>query len=573
MLQEPQPSLVVLGVGAHPLKSRLCLWGTFRLFAPDGQRVEIPSRKGMALLAMLGTGPGGERTRVWLQDRLWGSRPRAQAQQNLRRELSLLRAALPDAMAGLVSADRDRVRLNLGLAEMDEADLAHGAVFLDGFDIAGEDGFEDWLRSERLRMRPTRPAHPVDAPSLPETVVNLSQPPAGFGGRPALAILPFANDTADPEWDVWAEGMTEDLIERMSRLRWLPVIAPATAAALGHRNLDALSVGTLVGAAYVMRGRLVQRNGPKVLNLSLLDGQTGQILWSERITLAEGVTQSALEEVAHQLVATLEGRIDAEEQVRVISRAVDELTINERVWRARWHLNRLTREDAALARTILDRALVERPHSADVLIQAAFAKAWEIWSGRMAAEAIQEMRALAQRAVAADAYDARGYMLAGMAEMWLRRHGQAEALFLEALQINPSLARAYAQLGSNYYLSGRPELALEPLHQSLRLSPLDHDAFYILGEIAVSHCMMEHWADAVRHADLSIARRPAYVYAHAIKVNALVRSDRAAAARKALAALYGAKPGFLSGDLDWLPFREPLWNSFLKEGIALAEGG
>ena len=567
MLQELEPNIAAHGVGAHQLKSKLCLWGTFRLFEPDGARVDIPSRKGMALLAMLGTAPGGERTRVWLQDRLWGSRQRAQAQQSLRRELSLLRSAMPASLDGLIIADRDRVRLNLPCVDIDQIDRELGAVFLEGFDIAGEDGFEAWWRSERLRTPPVAPA----APALPETVVNLSQPPSGFGGRPALAILPFVNATPEADWDVWAEGMTEDLIERMSRLRWLPVIGAETSAELGHRNLDALSIGTLVGAAYVLRGRLVRRTGPTALQLSLMDGQTGQMLWSERIVLADGVTHAALEDIAFQLVATLESRIDAEEQVRVISRNVDDLNINELVWRARWHLNRLHREDAIIARTLLDRALAEQPRSADVLIQAAFAKAWEIWSGRMAPESIQEMRALAQRAVAADGYDSRGYMLAGMAEMWLRNHGPAETLFMEALQLNPSLARAHAQLGSNYYLSGRPELAMEPLHQSLRLSPLDYHAFYVLGEIAVSHCMMEHWADAVRHADLSITRRPAYFYAHAIKVNALARSGKGEAARKALAALYAAKPSFLPGDLDWLPFRETRWNEFLKEGIALAE--
>ena len=277
------------------------------------------------------------------------------------------------------------------------------------------------------------------------------------------------------------------------------------------------------------------------------------------------------ENVAHDLVATLEARIDSEVQARVLNRHVDELDFNEMVWRARWHLNRLTKRDAQIADELLARVLEEQPHSADALIQASFSKAWNIWSGRRNDGEIRELRSLAQRAIAADSYDGRGYMLAGMAEMWLRQHRPAETLFLQALEINPSLARAHAQLGSNYYLSGRPELALEPLRQALRLSPLDNQVFYVLGEMAVSHCMMGHYDDAVRHAELAIARRPAYFYAHVVKINGLARNGKVAAAQRALAQLYKVKPGFLAGDVDWLPFKDQSWNAFLKEGVELAQ--
>ena len=552
---------------------KLCLWGTFRLFGPDGTRVEIPSRKGKALLAMLGTAPDGERTRGWLQDRLWGSRQRVQAQQSLRRELASLRACLPNEAAALITSDRDRVRLDLTSMDIDSADRESGAAFLEGFDIPGEEGFEDWLREQRqIAEKASEAAGPLAA-ALPRTVVDVAAPAPGFGGRPAIAVLPFVNASDIAEGDFWAEGMTEDLIERLSRLRWLPVIAPATVAELSNRDLNASAIGGLVGAAYVLRGRLARRAGVLALHMTLLDGLNGQMLWSERIGLPDGVTQAVLEEQAHQLVATLEARIDTEEQARVINRRVEELNYNEVLWRARWHLNRLTRDDARIARELLAQALEMQPNSADVLIQCAFAKAWDIWSSRWDVAEIQQFRTLALRAVAADGYDGRGYMLAGMAEMWLRNFSAAAGHYEEALRLNPSLARAYAQLGSNYYLSGQPELAFEPLRMALRLSPLDNQAFYVLGEFAIAHTMLGQYQDAVRHADLSIARRPAYFFAHVIKTNALVRDGKMAAAKRALKALYQAKPGFQPTDVDWIPFGDARWPAFLKEGLVLAESG
>ena len=526
----------------------------------------------MALLAMLATAPDGERTRSWLQDRLWGTRQKAQAQQSLRRELTSLRASLQMGGISLISADRDRVKLDLSSVQLDDIARNAGEIFLEGFDLPDEEGFEDWLREQRQRVRAPHVLSRHLAPALPRSVVDLHDPTPGFGGKPAIAVLPFQSAEGFPAGDIWAEGMTDDLVERLSRLRWLPVIAPSSMVELRNLNFDAPTIGNLVGASYILRGRLVLRAGALSLQLNLLDTGRGQLLWSERFAMPDGITPHVFEDILEQLVALLEARIDSEQQLRVLDRGVDELNFDECVWRARWHLNRLSRKDAAIAQALLATALEQRPNSADVLIQAAFAKAWDVWSGRRDDEEISQLRLLALRAVAADGYDGRGHMLAGMAEMWMRNHEAAHEHFGEALRLNPSLARAHAQLGSNHYLAGRPEAAFKPLRTALRLSPLDSQVFYVLGEIAIAHCMLGDYGEAIRHANLAIARRPAYFYAHVCKINALARSDRQEAAARALAVLYRARPGFQPADIDWLPFRDASWNQYLKQGIALAEG-
>ncbi len=558
------------------MKVRLCLWGTFRLFAKDGARVDVSSKKGMALMALLATAPDGERTRSWLQDRLWGSRQRPQAQQSLRREFASLKAVLPDEIAALFSADRERVRLDPSKIDVDTKGRDKGATFLEGFDMPGEDGFEEWLRNQRqLTIWQSPAAQEELASPLPRSIIDLSAPASAkyFGGKPAIAVVPFVNITGSADGEIWAEGMTEDLVERLSRLRWLPVIAPSTMVELSGRDLDASAIGAMVGAAYLLRGRLVQRADGLALQLNLLDGNNGQLLWSERIALPDGVNQKAMAELANELVGILDLRIDSEEQTRVINRHVDELNFNEILWRARWHLNRLTRADAAIARELLANLLETQPNSAEVLIQCAFSKAWDIWSGRFEESEVVQFRALALRTMAADSFDGRGYMLAGMSEMWLGNHALANCHYQEALRLNPSLARAHAQLGSNNYLAGDPESAFDPLRNALRLSPLDNHVFYVLGEFAVANCMLGEYAEAVRYADLAIARRPAYFFAHVSKINGLIRSNQRAAAQKALQALHKARPSFLPSDLDWLPFAERRWNEFLKEGVAQAEAG
>ena len=137
------------------IKLRLQLNGYPVLFDGAGKRVNIRSRKSIALLALLATSELGERSRAWLQQKLWGGREPSQAQASLRRELSNLRKVLATPKDWLQS-DHMSVRINLDLVDVDIHRPVRGAhgEFLEGIDIPGADDFEDWLREMRNRFKP-----------------------------------------------------------------------------------------------------------------------------------------------------------------------------------------------------------------------------------------------------------------------------------------------------------------------------------------------------------------------------------------------------------------------------------
>src|SRR4051794_23741009 len=97
----------------------LGLLGPFRLLTPAGERIEVPSKKGVAVVAMLAMTKDGERTRGWLQDKLWSKRQHAEARGSLRRELSNLRKRLNQGAEPLLICEHDRVRLRLDLIDVD----------------------------------------------------------------------------------------------------------------------------------------------------------------------------------------------------------------------------------------------------------------------------------------------------------------------------------------------------------------------------------------------------------------------------------------------------------------------
>lgn len=554
---------------------RLNLLGAFRMASPDGARLEITSRKGMALLALLATAQDGERTRAWLQDKLWGSRQAEQAKASLRRELSNLRVLFKDD-PDLMRCGHDRVRLDLSRIEVDvrAGPVPEGDDFLEGLDIPGEDGFEDWLRGQRATLKSQADRALTADPTLrPPPMVDVTAPMPGFGGLPALAVLPFANLTGDGANDYLAEGMSEDLIDRLSRLRWLPVIARSSSFMVDPGSVDVRAVARDLGARYVLQGRLRRQDDLFRLSATLTEAETGKVLWSPRVTLPWRCSPQMLEELAADLVAVLDARIMHAEQSLARAKPLDDLSVHDLVWRARWHLNRFSKADSEQAGRLLDEALRLDPNSPEALIQATFQRGWSIWAERGGEARKLEMRRLAQSAILADPDDARAYMLAGVAESWLKNAGRAEAMLRQAVKLNPSLSMAHAELGSTLNLAGRPSLAIEPLRTALRLSPTDMQIFNTLAELATSYLMTQCWAEAVSHADEAIIRRPAYAYAHSVKITALAHSGDVTAALTAHRDLMSAKPSFKLEDLEWVPFVDRGWNGFLADGVRAAGEG
>jgi TolB-like protein len=569
-------------VAARSAPFTLSLLGPFRLQNPGGERIEIPSRKGIALTAMLAMAEEGERTRGWLQDKLWGQRQHLEGRGSLRRELSNLRKILNRQDTPLLAFERDRVRLRIDLIEVDArapAPVVRGE-FLEGLDIPGEDGFEEWLREQRRELAQRRERAPrgqdvsirpkAEGP-LPSHILDLSQEPPGFDGHPALAVLPFANVTNDQSHDYLAEGISEELIERLSRIRWLPVISRSSSFSLsGHE--DRASIGKTLGAKYLVEGRLHRSGDTYLLAATLSDSGSGHTVWSHRFPLNSAISGDALEQVASELVAHLEIRIDRAEQGRIRGKRQSEMSLTDLIWRGRWHLNRLTRADSEMAQKLFAEALAIDPDSPEALIQATFALGWAIWAQRESKDRVLEMRKLAQRAIQADPDDGRGYMLAGITEIWLMHPHSAQTLLEQAITLNPSLALAHAQLGCSFNLTGKPKEAIHHLRAALRLSSNDPNIFFALGELALSFDMLGQWDDAIEHADHSLARRPAYWYAHVIKIDAFVRSGRPAAGAAALKELLTVKPNFSAQYLDWTPFVDRMQPERFVESLAAVSG-
>lgn len=541
-------------------RSKLYLYGPFRLISPAGERIEIPSKKGSALLAMLALSPTGERTRGWLKDRLWSSRERLQAQNSLRRELSQLRTTLQAKGIFALKTHGDCIAVDLDQIEIVAPEAKQD--LLEGIDIPGEDVFEEWLREQRqASVPPSRESVLAAAPRTPLQHRTAS-----------IAILPFANLTGDRDKAYLADGIAEELADRVSRLRWLPVISPGQSFRPGGDE-SFLDAGRRLNAAYVLGGKLRLQEDDYWLSAQIIECATGQLLWSPRLRLAAPQASNAISPMVEELVGVLENRIDNAEKVRAQAVPEVDLSVNDLIWRGRWHQDRVSHEDTEIAGRYFAEAMRLAPQSALAVIEYTRHFGYEVWNKRLPDDSIREMRQLAQKAILLDYEDARGHMFAGMAEMWLRQTGRAEVLLQRAISLNPSLTIAHEQLGTLKILSGRPLEGIGPLEYAIRLSPTDYRLFLKHGELALAHLMLGNNDRAIEHAEVSLTLRPAYWHAHVTRINALARVGQLDEARAARTEMMAVRPHFTPEYINWVPFVDAKWHVFLKDGLALADSG
>jgi adenylate cyclase len=400
--------------------------------------------------------------------------------------------------------------------------------------------------------------------------IDLSKSVPGLEDRPAVAVLPFENAGPDFDQEFFSDGLTEDVINGLSRIRWLPVISRNSTFQYKHRFVDIKEVGLQLRARYVVSGSVHLSHQRLQVKVWVAEAERRRLIWSERFDREPGDLFAIREDIARGIVSVIEPEFSRAEQFRSCERPLEKLTEWELVRRGLWHMNRLTRADAAIARELLERALASNPNSVEALIHFSWWHFWNGWTRRGPTEEFVEMARLSRRAMQFDPLDARAVMLTGIAEFLQGETQRGRRLLMQAIQMNPSLALAHASVGSTYILSGDPELAIDPLQTALRLSPNDFYIFHTLGEVAIARYMMGDFGIAVSAAEESLEIRPGYIHAHVVRIGSLARAGNLSKAQGALQEFLRRRPAFTLSRLEWLPFADRYWVSYLAEGLKLA---
>jgi adenylate cyclase len=432
-------------------------------------------------------------------------------------------------------------------------------------DLAFEDLGEQALKNI---ARPVR-AYRIATGAVSATTAE--PPTLALPDKPSIAVLPFANMSGDPEQEYFADGMVEEIITALSRIRWLFVIARNSSFTYKGQAVDVKQVGRELGVRYVLEGSVRKAAGRVRITAQLIEAETGAHLWADRF---DGSLEDVFE-LQDKVVSSVAGVIEPTLRVAEVRRSRERKTKDPTAYdlylRALPYAFPPDRDRIGQVFDLLGRAIERDPHYGPALALAARCH-YEMdisgWTDKREDNRRQGIE-LARQAlrVAADDPEVLGY-----AAFTLGYFGEdidaAVALVDRALTLNPSFSTGWYWSGVLRNWLGRPDLALEHFANYLRLSPRDRLPFY-LSAIGISLFFNRKFEDATAKLVESVERLPPHVPTYRFLAASYAHMGRLDEARAIIVRLRAITPVVVP---NHMPHRNPEHRELLLSGLRLAMG-
>ena len=449
-------------------------------------------------------------------------------------------------------------------AVFDQAEGKVAAVF----DDLGEHEVKNIAKPVRTYRARARSEETADTADTAESVPV----PAPVPDKPSIAVLPFDNMSGDPEQEYFSDGISEDLITALSRIRHFNVIARNSTFFYKGTSPDIRQVSNELGARYIVEGS-VRKSGSRVrVSAQLIDGTTGNHVWAKRYDRDLEDIFTVQDELTLTLVGAIEPEMNKSERERAVMNRAENLDAWELYHRGMWHMSRQTPEDLRAASSLFHEAMERDEKFAPA--HAAYAQCY-FRNRLLGTDEGDGDRALisARRAIELDPSDPMGHQSFGFMLLLNREHGQAVAEFETATSINPSSAHSHHFLGTALIHAGRADAAMPHLLEAIRLSPADPDLTLFNSRIGWAHFFLGDDEAAVQWTEKAIRLPGANWPMRAIRLAALARLGRDDDASEALAELLRFRPDItVSFVRKRLPtadeaYRESLFDGLRKAGL------
>lgn len=420
------------------------------------------------------------------------------------------------------------------------------------------------------QAREDPPPGPATADIVAEKLARMPALP----DSPSLAVLPFRNLSGDAGQDYFADGVVEDIITALSRIRWLFVIARNSSFTYKGRTVDEKQVGRELGVRYVVEGSVRQSDSRVRITGQLVDASTGTHLWADRF---EGMLDDIFElqdQIATSIVGAIASQLERAEIERARRKPTGNLGAYDHYLRAMPYLHRGTREAIEGALPLFQDAIALDPEFASAHAMAAWCHCWRKINGWMsdAPREIAEGIRLARLALDLGNDDAVALTRAGHTLAHLAGDVDgAVALLDRALVLNPNLAAAWFLGGFLRAERGDPEAAIAFLTRAMRFSPLDPEMFRMQAGMALSHLLAGRFELALSWAEQSFRQLPSFVFVVVIIAACHALAGRMEQAQDAVEHLRKLDPAFRISKLEgWIPIRRPEHRANLANGLRLA---
>jgi TolB-like protein len=363
---------------------------------------------------------------------------------------------------------------------------------------------------------------------------------ASFGGKPSVAVLPFANMSTNPDDEYFSDGLTEDIITELARFRELAVIARNSTFRFKNQPTDVASIGRELGARYVVEGS-VRRAGERIrINAQLVEADSGTHVWADRWDRDISDIFAVQDELTRMIAANLGVRVQDAALDRSLQKHPSDLDAYDCVLRARRFTTLLDADEQAKARDLLEQAIELDPgYSQAHALLANVYLAEHRFGSNPRPDPIGRALRMARRAIELDPQNAYAHCWLAIVHFFQHENESFEAEAQRALALNPNDTDTVAEIGHFYTWLGHFERGIALTRQAMALNPL-HPGWYYFS-FAHYHYDQRDYSQVV--ADVEKADMPHFYWTHLMKAAALGQLGNTERAADALARMRELKPG------------------------------
>jgi adenylate cyclase len=388
--------------------------------------------------------------------------------------------------------------------------------------------------------------------------------------KPSIAVLPFQNMSDAADQDYFADGMVEEIITALSRIRRLFVIARNSSFAYKGRSVDVRQVGKELGVLYVLEGS-IRRVGNRIrIAAQLLDAASGAHLWADRF---DGTMEDVFElqdNVASSIATVIEPAVEKEEYRRSLRRPTDDLTAYDLYLQARFARLSVSKDWIMRALELVERALERDPNYGSALGEGAVCHCLIYnagWTNDPEATRAKGI-ALARRALGVAGDDPYILANAAFALAWFGEDiATARGLIDRSLELNPSYARGWYVSGHVRLWAGQYDLGIEHLEKVLRLSPHERPHTYVA--IGMGHLFARRCEKAAEILALALQEIQEWPAALRFMASCLAHLERLEEAQEMVKRVRALTPVLIPNANHWRIAED---REFFLKGLRLAAG-
>ena len=406
------------------------------------------------------------------------------------------------------------------------------------------------------------------------SMVPRTRPALSLPDRPSIAVLPFQNMSGDPEQEYFADGVVEDIITALSRIRWLFVIARNSSFTYKGRAVDVKQVGRELGVRYVLEGSVRKAANRVRVTGQLIDVSTGAHLWGDRFEGALEDIFDLQDQVTASVIGAIAPQLEHAEIERAKRKPTDSLDAYDYFLRGMASYYGRTREAINEALPLFYKAIELDTNFASAYGMAAWCYAWRKINGWMTdrTQEIAETARLARRAAELGPDDAVALSRGAHALGYVVGDLDTAATFADrALALNPNLAGAWYASGWVRVFLGESDVAIKHFAQAMRLSPLDPHSIGMQAGTAFAHFLAGRFDEASLWAGKAMWEHTNYLTTLVIAAASNALAGRPAEAQKTMVRLRELYPTLrVSNVKEWAAFRRPEDLAKLEEGLRKA---